>query len=72
MLHATVIDLNPWVDYEFRVVAINSMGVGEPSSPSKLIRTKAAGTVQDTPALPYPVLVYIIKIQEESECDNCI
>ncbi|XP_067094402.1 contactin-4 [Osmerus mordax] len=42
MLHATVIDLNPWVDYEFRVVAINSMGVGEPSSPSKQIRTKAA------------------------------
>lgn len=57
MLHATVIDLNPWVDYEFRVVAINSMGVGEPSSPSTIIQTKAAGTVQDTPVLPYPVLV---------------
>ncbi|XP_034724365.1 contactin-4 isoform X1 [Etheostoma cragini] len=42
MMHATVNDLNPWVDYEFRVVAINSVGVGEPSMPSKQIRTKAA------------------------------
>uniref|UniRef100_A0A7N6AA63 Contactin 4 n=1 Tax=Anabas testudineus TaxID=64144 RepID=A0A7N6AA63_ANATE len=42
MMHATVKDLNPWVDYEFRVVAINSVGVGEPSMPSKQIRTKAA------------------------------
>ncbi|XP_029906849.1 contactin-4 isoform X1 [Myripristis murdjan] len=42
MLHATVKDLNPWVDYEFRVLAINSVGVGEPSTPSKQIRTKAA------------------------------
>uniref|UniRef100_A0AAQ5ZJN5 Contactin-4-like n=1 Tax=Amphiprion ocellaris TaxID=80972 RepID=A0AAQ5ZJN5_AMPOC len=41
MMHATVKDLNPWVDYEFRVVAINSVGVGEPSTPSKQIRTKA-------------------------------
>lgn len=43
MMHATVKDLNPWVDYEFRVVAINSVGVGEPSTASKPIRTKAAG-----------------------------
>uniref|UniRef100_A0A672H5Q5 Contactin 4 n=1 Tax=Salarias fasciatus TaxID=181472 RepID=A0A672H5Q5_SALFA len=42
MMHATVTDLNPWVDYEFRVVAINSVGVGEPSTPSKQIRTQAA------------------------------
>uniref|UniRef100_A0A3B5AXQ0 Fibronectin type-III domain-containing protein n=1 Tax=Stegastes partitus TaxID=144197 RepID=A0A3B5AXQ0_9TELE len=45
MMHATVKDLNPWVDYEFRVVAINSVGVGEPSTPSKQIRTKAAPKV---------------------------
>lgn len=45
MMHATVKELNPWVDYEFRVVAINSVGVGEPSTPSKQIRTKAAGTL---------------------------
>ncbi|XP_033977662.1 contactin-4 isoform X2 [Trematomus bernacchii] len=42
MMRATVRDLNPWVDYEFRVVAINSVGVGEPSTPSKQTRTKAA------------------------------
>ncbi|XP_075997483.1 contactin-4 [Genypterus blacodes] len=42
MMHAMVTGLNPWVDYEFRVVAINSVGIGEPSTPSKQIRTKAA------------------------------
>ncbi|XP_076124754.1 contactin-4 [Alosa pseudoharengus] len=42
MLHATVVALNPFVDYEFRVVAVNSVGVGEPSAPSRQIRTKAA------------------------------
>ncbi|XP_007500167.2 contactin-6 [Monodelphis domestica] len=39
---ATVVGLNPWVEYEFRVVAGNSIGIGEPSKPSKLLRTKAA------------------------------
>lgn len=43
MIHATVKDLNPWVDYEFRVVAINGVGVGEPGTPSKHIQTQAAG-----------------------------
>nr|XP_040060354.1 contactin-4 [Gasterosteus aculeatus aculeatus] len=42
MIHATVKDLNPWVDYEFRVVAINGVGVGEPGTPSKHIQTQAA------------------------------
>ncbi|XP_032841655.1 contactin-6 isoform X4 [Tyto alba] len=39
---ATVIDLSPWVEYEFRVVASNSVGIGEPSRPSALLKTKAA------------------------------
>ncbi|KAM6925227.1 contactin-4 [Xenentodon cancila] len=39
-LSATVFDLNPWVEYEFRVLATNSIGTGEPSKPSKKARTK--------------------------------
>lgn len=39
-LTATVIELSPWVEYEFRVVAINALGTGEPSKPSKQVRTK--------------------------------
>ncbi|XP_030634256.1 contactin-4 [Chanos chanos] len=39
-LSATVIDLSPWVEYEFRVLASNAVGTGEPSKPSKQARTK--------------------------------
>uniref|UniRef100_A0A8B9PVA1 Contactin 6 n=1 Tax=Apteryx owenii TaxID=8824 RepID=A0A8B9PVA1_APTOW len=39
---ATVVDLSPWVEYEFRVVASNSVGIGEPSRSSALLKTKAA------------------------------
>uniref|UniRef100_A0A2I3HGC5 Contactin 6 n=1 Tax=Nomascus leucogenys TaxID=61853 RepID=A0A2I3HGC5_NOMLE len=39
---ATVVGLSPWVEYEFRVVAGNSIGIGEPSKPSELLRTKAS------------------------------
>uniref|UniRef100_A0AAV2M6D8 Contactin 4 n=2 Tax=Knipowitschia caucasica TaxID=637954 RepID=A0AAV2M6D8_KNICA len=39
-LTATVIDLSPWVEYEFRVLASNGIGTGEPSKPSKQARTK--------------------------------
>lgn len=43
-LTATVIDLSPWVEYEFRVLASNSIGTGEPSKPSKQARTKGTCT----------------------------
>ncbi|XP_005989277.1 contactin-2 [Latimeria chalumnae] len=39
---ARVINLTPWMDYEFRVIATNILGVGDPSMPSSTIRTKAA------------------------------
>lgn len=39
---ATVVELSPWVEYEFRVVAGNSIGIGEPSTPSELLKTKAS------------------------------
>ncbi|KAJ0068370.1 hypothetical protein NL108_005956, partial [Boleophthalmus pectinirostris] len=42
MLTATVVDLNAWVEYEFRVVARNAVGLGEPSPPSAKTRTEDA------------------------------
>ncbi|ETE66915.1 Contactin-3, partial [Ophiophagus hannah] len=39
---ATAIDLNPWVEYEFRVVANNKIGGGEPSLSSEKVRTEEA------------------------------
>ncbi|XP_028590129.2 contactin-2 isoform X1 [Podarcis muralis] len=39
---AQVANLIPWMDYEFRVLASNILGVGEPSVPSTKIRTKEA------------------------------
>ncbi|NWW29584.1 CNTN3 protein, partial [Panurus biarmicus] len=39
---STVVDLNPWVEYEFRVVASNKIGGGEPSLPSEKVRTEEA------------------------------
>lgn len=39
---ADVVNLIPWMDYEFRVLASNILGVGEPSAPSPKIRTKEA------------------------------
>lgn len=37
------VDLNPWVEYEFRVVATNPIGTGDPSIPSRMIHTNEAG-----------------------------
>lgn len=38
-----MLGLTPWMDYEFRVLASNILGTGEPSGPSSKIRTKEAG-----------------------------
>uniref|UniRef100_A0A8B9RJ56 Contactin 4 n=1 Tax=Astyanax mexicanus TaxID=7994 RepID=A0A8B9RJ56_ASTMX len=58
-LTATVIELSPWVEYEFRVLASNELGTGEPSKPSKQARTKETRkssnlNTQDTFLLPVP------------------
>ncbi|XP_073518256.1 contactin-5 [Phyllobates terribilis] len=42
MESAMAVDLNPWVEYEFRVVATNNIGTGDPSIPSRVIRTSEA------------------------------
>ncbi|XP_043572414.1 contactin-2 [Chiloscyllium plagiosum] len=39
---AWVINLTPWMDYEFRVIAKNILGTGDPSLPSQTIRTREA------------------------------
>ncbi|XP_042537816.1 contactin-2 isoform X1 [Dipodomys spectabilis] len=39
---AQVLGLTPWMDYQFRVIASNILGTGEPSGPSSRIRTKEA------------------------------
>ncbi|KAF4093717.1 hypothetical protein AMELA_G00005100 [Ameiurus melas] len=39
---ARVIDLRPWMEYQFQVIASNILGSGEPSMPSHTIRTKQA------------------------------
>ncbi|XP_075794797.1 contactin-4 isoform X5 [Pelodiscus sinensis] len=39
---ATVVGLNPWVEYEFRAVAANLIGIGEPSRSSEKRRTEEA------------------------------
>ncbi|XP_056273089.1 contactin-1a [Pseudoliparis swirei] len=39
---ATVVDLLPWMEYEFRVIATSTLGKGDPSSPSPKDRTVEA------------------------------
>lgn len=55
---AQVMNLIPWMDYEFRVLASNILGIGEPSLPSSKIRTKEAGGCGDEPrSLSLPRMV---------------
>ncbi|XP_062838550.1 contactin-1 [Anolis carolinensis] len=39
---AKVIDLIPWMEYEFRIMATNILGTGEPSMPSPIIQTEGS------------------------------
>uniref|UniRef100_A0A670JEM1 Contactin 1 n=1 Tax=Podarcis muralis TaxID=64176 RepID=A0A670JEM1_PODMU len=39
---AKVIDLIPWMEYEFRIMATNILGKGDPSMPSQKIRTEGS------------------------------
>ncbi|XP_038625869.1 contactin-1 isoform X2 [Tachyglossus aculeatus] len=39
---ARVVDLIPWMEYEFRIIATNTLGIGEPSTPSNKIKTEGA------------------------------
>ncbi|KAM3924204.1 contactin-1 isoform 2-T3 [Leptodactylus fuscus] len=45
MESARLIDLIPWMEYEFRVIATNTLGTGEPSVPSPKIRTEGAAPI---------------------------
>lgn len=41
----TMVDLIPWTDYEFRVIATNTLGTGDPSNPSPIVKTLEAGKI---------------------------
>lgn len=39
---ATVTNLTPWTEYEFRVTATNTLGTGPPSAASPRVTTREA------------------------------
>lgn len=54
----TVVDLLPWTEYEFQVIATNTLGTGEPSEPSSKITTQEAGMPLDF------IVIYLLQIFE--------
>ncbi|KAL4646392.1 contactin-3 [Arapaima gigas] len=48
MFQAAVVDLSPWVTYDFQAAARNSVGLGEPSAPK-------SGTTPEQQAVPEKV-----------------
>lgn len=64
MESAMAVELNPWVEYEFRVVASNAIGTGDPSAPSRGVRTKEAGKYSP------PSKLAIHYIHYKSHCDQ--
>ncbi|XP_037110368.1 contactin-1a [Syngnathus acus] len=42
---ATVVDLVPWTEYEFRLIATNTLGAGDPSVPSRKEKTLPSSPV---------------------------
>lgn len=43
MERADVTDLYPWMEYQFRIIAVNEYGPGEASIPSLKVKTWDAG-----------------------------
>uniref|UniRef100_A0A3Q3G739 Neural cell adhesion molecule L1 n=1 Tax=Labrus bergylta TaxID=56723 RepID=A0A3Q3G739_9LABR len=46
-LNSVILQLSPYVNYQFRVIAINSVGLSEPSRPSPRYQTSGAGEEHD-------------------------
>lgn len=44
-LNSVILQLAPFVNYQFRVIAINSVGQSEPSTPSPQYKTSGAGEI---------------------------
>lgn len=47
--------LSPYVHYTFRVLALNAVGFSQPSLPSRMFKTDAAGT--NLPSLGFELLI---------------
>lgn len=47
-LNSVILQLAPFVNYQFRVIAINSVGQSQPSRPSPRYRTSGAGERKNT------------------------